>query len=264
VILIRSILFNIFFYAQLVGLLIAGLPCLLFGRKAVHGLARLWARNSIWLLEKICGAQLEFRGLENLPQGACIVAAKHQSFLETFALTVPVSDFTFILKRELMRIPFFGWYLKRGGMVGIDRADRTGILTKLTPLVREQLEAGHQFIIFPEGTRRPIGAPPNYKAGIARLYLSSDAVCVPVAVNTGLFWPRRSFRRRPGRIVIEFLEPISPGLDKEVFMKTLENRIETATDQLVAEACRERPVLLEAATSREEGAYPVKADSFST
>jgi len=263
VILIRSILFNVLFYAQLVGLLIGGLPCLLFGRGAVHGLARLWARNSIWLLEKVCGAKLEFRGLENLPPGACIVAAKHQSFLETFALTVPVSNFSFVLKQELMRIPFFGWYLKRGGMVGIDRADRTSVLTKLTPRVRHQLEQGRQFIIFPEGTRRPVGAPPQYKAGVARLYMASDAVCVPVAVNTGLFWPRRSFRRRPGRIVIEFLEPIQPGLEKEVFMKTLQSRIETATDRLVAEACREKPVLLQVANRFEDEAFAVKADSLS-
>jgi len=267
VILIRSILFNVLFYAQLVGLLIGGVPCLFFGRRGVHGLARLWARNSIWLLDKICGAKLEFRGLENLPKGACIVVAKHQSFLETFALTVPVSDFTFILKRELMRIPFFGWYLKRGGMIGIDRADRTSVVTRLTPRVREQLEEGHQFIIFPEGTRRPVGAPPQYKAGVARLYLASDVVCVPVAVNTGLFWQRRSFRRRPGRIVIEFLEPIQPGLEKEVFMKTLQNRIETATDRLVAEACREKPMLLQVASGYEAGleesAYTVKADSLS-
>jgi 1-acyl-sn-glycerol-3-phosphate acyltransferase len=178
-----------------------------------------------------------------LPKGACIVASKHQSFLETFALTTQTPDFSFVLKRELMMIPFFGWYLKRGGLIGIDRSKRGTALTQLTPQVRALLAEGRQFIIFPEGTRRPVGAPPHYKFGVAHLYLETGATCVPVALNTGLFWPRRSFWRPPGRIVIEFLEPISPGLDKETFMRLLQTRIEAATEKLVAEACREEPAL---------------------
>ncbi len=239
----RSLLFNLLFYVQLIVLLIGGSPCLIFGRHAVQNIARLWARNSIWLLDKICGAKLEFRGLEHIPQGACIVASKHQSFLETFSLTTQTPDFSFVLKRELMMIPFFGWYLKRGGLIGIDRAKRGTALTQLTPLVRQLIAQGRQFIIFPEGTRRPVGAPPHYKAGVAHLYYETGAICVPVALNTGLFWPRRSFWRPPGRIVIEFLEPILPGFDKETFMGLLQTRIETATDRLVAEACHEEPAL---------------------
>ncbi len=240
---VRSILFNALFYIQLIVLLIGGSPCLVFGRHAVHGIARLWANNSIWLLNKICGAKLEFRGLEHLPDGACIIASKHQSFLETFALTTKAPDFSFVVKRELMMIPFFGWYLKRGGMLGIDRSKRGTALAQLTPLVQELIAQRRQLLIFPEGTRRPIGAPPHYKAGVAHLYLETGAICVPVALNTGLFWPRRSFWRRPGRIVIEFLEPILPGFDKETFMRLLQSRIETATDRLVAEACLEEPAL---------------------
>ncbi|WP_020175020.1 lysophospholipid acyltransferase family protein [Methyloferula stellata] len=239
----RSILFNLLFYVQLIVLLVGGSPCLIFGRHAVQNIARLWARNSIWLLDKICGAKLEFRGVEHLPQGACIIASKHQSFLETFSLTTQAPDFSFVLKRELMVIPFFGWYLKRGGLIGIDRSKRGTALTQLTPQVRALLAQDRQFIIFPEGTRRPVGAPPHYKSGVAHLYLETGAICIPVALNTGLFWPRRSFWRRPGRIVIEFLEPIPPGFDKETFMRLLQTRIETATDRLVAEACLEEPAL---------------------
>jgi 1-acyl-sn-glycerol-3-phosphate acyltransferase len=248
-------MFNILFYTNFVVLLIGGLPCLIFGRHAVQGLARLWARNSIWLLDKICGAKLEFRGLEHIPPGACIIAAKHQSMLETFALTIPVPDFSYVLKRELMRIPFFGWYLKRCGLIGIDRAKRATALTQLTPLVQKLIADGRQFIIFPEGTRRPVGAAPQFKSGVARLYVETGAICVPVALNTGLFWTRRGFTHRQGRIVIEFLEPILPGLDKDTFMRQLQTRIETATDRLVGEACREEP-LLRAATARNESASP--------
>ena len=248
---IRSVLYNAFFYIHFIVLLIGGSPCLIFGRHAVQGIARLWARNSIWALDKICGAKLEFRGLENLPKGACLIAAKHQSSLETFALTTQASDFSFLLKRELMMIPFFGWYLKRGGLIAIDRSKRGTALTQVTPLVRELIAEGRQFIIFPEGTRRPIGAPPHYKSGVAHLYTETGAICVPVALNTGLFWPRRSFWRRPGRVVIEFLEPILPGLDKESVMRLLQSRIETATDRLVAEACLEEPALRAAITARQ-------------
>ncbi len=243
---LRSSLFNLLFYLNLIFLLIVGTPCLIFGRHAVQELARIWARISIWLLDKICGAKLEFRGLEHLPSGAYIVASKHQSFLETFALTTQTPDFSFVLKRELMMIPFFGWYLKRGGMIGINRSKRGNALMQLTPLVRDLMAGQRQFIIFPEGTRRPVGAPPRFKSGIAHLYLGTGAICVPVALNTGLFWPRRSFLRRPGRIVIEFLEPIQPGLAKESFMQLLESRIESACERLVAEACGEEPVLREA------------------
>jgi len=216
---------------------------LIFGRHAVQALARIWARNSIWLLDKICGAKLEFRGVENIPSGACIIAPKHQSFLETFLLTLHAPDFSYVLKRELMLIPFFGWYLKRCGMIGIDRSKAGSILLQLTSLVSQHLAQGRQFIIFPEGTRRPVGAPPRFKSGVAHLYLETGAVCVPVALNTGLFWPRRSFTRRPGLVVIEFLEPIPPGFDKETFMRMLQTKIETATDRLVTEACTNEPAL---------------------
>lgn len=240
---IRSLLFNALFYLNTTILAIFGLPCLAFGRETVQGLARFWIRITLWLLDKICGLRVEFRGVENIPKGACLVAAKHQSALETLALTLPTHDFSFILKRELVGIPIFGWYLLGAQQVAIDRAKRGQALPDLTRQVRQALAQDRQIIIFPEGTRRPVAAPPQYKTGVSHLYFDAGAVCVPVALNTGLYWPRRTILRRPGAAVIAFLEPIGPGLDKTSFMSLLESRIEAATAKLVAEAITADPSL---------------------
>ena len=218
-----------------------GLPSLAFGRHAAQGMGRLWARGSLWLLDKICGIKVEFRGLDAPLRGPYLVAAKHQSSLETFALTLMVTDFGVILKRELTWIPFFGWYLKRAGMIAVDRGRRTTALNQAAEGARRCLKAGRQVLIFPEGTRRAVGAPPAYKSGIARIYEVAGMPCIPVAMNTGLFWPRRSFRRPPGTVVIEFLAPIPPGLDRKTFLAQLQTRIETASADLVAEARGQMP-----------------------
>jgi 1-acyl-sn-glycerol-3-phosphate acyltransferase len=242
-ILLRSLLFHTAFYLTTTALAIVGLPVLLRDRHRVQAYAKFWTGTTIWLLEKICGTKIEWRGLENLPRGACIIAAKHQSTLETMALTTKGADFSYILKRELTEIPIFGWYLKGAGQVAIDRAKRGQALPDLTRQVREAIAQGRQMIIFPDGTRKPVGAPPEYKSGVAHLYAETGATCVPVALNTGLFWPRRSLSIHPGRVTIAFLEPIAPGLDKQSFMQLLESRIETATAQLVAEAIAVDPSL---------------------
>lgn len=251
---IRSLLFNVLFYANITILAFLGLPTLLMKRAAVQELARIWSRNSLWLLKWICGATVEFRGLHNLPAGACIIAAKHQSALETFALTTQMGDFTFVLKRELMAIPFFGWYLKGAEQIGIERAKRGQALADLTRQVRQAIAEGRQVFIFPEGTRKAAGAPPDYKSGVAHLCLSTGAICVPVALNSGLFWPRRGFLRRPGRIVIEFLAPMPPDADKQNFMRTLQARIETATAKLIDESIAADPSLRTVLAPRANGA----------
>jgi 1-acyl-sn-glycerol-3-phosphate acyltransferase len=242
-IVIRSIAFNILFYVNITVLAFLGLPTLLMKRHAVQGLARLWARSSLWLLDKIFGAKVEFRGLEHLPKGACIIAAKHQSALETFAITTQMDDFTFVLKRELLAIPLFGWYLKRAEQIAIERARRGQALSDLTRQVQEALAQGRQVFIFPEGTRKAAGAPPDYKPGVAHLCAASGALCVPVALNSGLFWPPRGFIRRPGRVVIEFLAPIAADTDKHRFMRLLESRIEAETARLIAAAVAVDPSL---------------------
>jgi 1-acyl-sn-glycerol-3-phosphate acyltransferase len=240
---LRSIVFNAAFYVNLIGLMLLGLPRLLGSREDSQNLVRLWARSTLWLLARICGTKLEFRGLEHIPRGACIVAAKHQSFIETVALTLHTADFTFVLKRELGAIPLFGWYVRKAEQIMIDRARRGSALAQLAREARKVLGQGRQIFIFPEGTRRPAGAPPAFKPGVAHLYAETNVPCVPVALNSGLFWPRRSFLRQPGTIVIEFLEPIAPGLDKRSFMRLLQDRIEPVTDRLIAEAIEADPRL---------------------
>jgi 1-acyl-sn-glycerol-3-phosphate acyltransferase len=233
---IRSTVFNILFYINIVALMTFGLPSVLMGRHAAMFMAKLWARTSIWLLKAICGVTTEFRGVENIPRGGVVIAAKHQSLFETFALIVHVPDFAYVFKRELNWIPLFGWYLKAVEQIAIDRASGSTALVQVTEGVESFLEDGRAILIFPEGTRRPVGAPPRYKHGVSHIYATLNARVVPVALNTGLFWPRRSFLRRPGVATIEFLPPIEPGLSKEDFAELLQETIESKTDELVADA----------------------------
>ena len=240
---VRSAIYNIAFYVNLIVLMIGGLPLVFMGRKAVFIMARAWARNSLWLLEKICGTRVEFRGEKNIPATGTIIAAKHQSILETFALTLKVPDFSYVLKRELMWVPLFGWYLKGAEQIAIDRGSGKAALSQVAAKAGDALREGRAVYIFPEGTRRAVGAPPQYKQGVAHLYTATGAPCVPVAVNTGVFWPRRSFLRKPGLCVIEFLPAIEPGLDKDSFSARLQDEIETATNALVAAAYAANPAL---------------------
>jgi 1-acyl-sn-glycerol-3-phosphate acyltransferase len=235
VVIVRSILFNILFYLNLVVLLVVALFTLALPRRAVLKMAELWGRVSVWLLRVVCGTKVELRGLENLPKGALIVAAKHQSTWETFALLRLFDDFTFIVKRELMWIPIFGWCMWKGGMIPVDRGAGSQALTDMTARAKREIRSGRQLIIFPEGTRRAPGAEPRYKFGVAHLYAEVGAPCVPVALNSGLFWPRRALLRLPGTIVVEFLPPIMPGLNKDEFLRRLQTDIETATARLLAE-----------------------------
>jgi 1-acyl-sn-glycerol-3-phosphate acyltransferase len=256
----RSLIFNALFYLTLVVFMIIGLPTMLFGRKAVFALARLWGAIFVWLLEAICGLRLEYRGVENVPPGAVLIAAKHQSFLETFALLKYAPDFAIILKRELTYIPLFGLYLIVSKQIAIDRARGRQALQQITTAARSVFAAGRQIFIYPEGTRRPPGAPPKYKAGVTALYAETGVACLPVAVNTGLFWRRRGFLRRPGLAVIEYLPVIKPGLDRAEFNKRLQFAIESACDRLNAEAVKKDPslaaVIAEGAKTDEETLRP--------
>jgi len=233
---LRSLIFNIAFYLNVIVLMILGLPMMLFGRRGVFFMARLWGSTSVWLLENICNLKVEYRGVENIPEGGYIIAVKHQSFLETFALLKYSPDFAIIMKRQLKYIPLFGLYLIVSQQIGIDRQRGRTALGQLMEQAGAVLRAGRQVYIYPEGTRRPPGAPPMYKYGAAALYAATRAPCLPVAVNTGLFWGRRGFSRRPGTAVIEYLPPIAPGLDRDAFAERLQNEIETACARLNREA----------------------------
>ncbi|MBV8564618.1 MAG: 1-acyl-sn-glycerol-3-phosphate acyltransferase [Methylobacteriaceae bacterium] len=250
----RSVLFAIAFHANLALILIAMLPTLVMPRSAVFAMGRLWARTSLWLLEKICRLRVECRGTEHIPGGGFIIAPKHQSALETFALLPFFSSFIFVLKRELMRIPLFGWYLLKAGQIGIDRRKGPAALADVVRRAGQALHEGNPVFLFPEGTRRPVGAAPDYKPGIARVYVETGVPCLPVAVNTGLFWARRSLLRRPGTVLIEFLEPIPPGLDKRRFLDLLKSRVEQATQRLIAEAIAKDPSLADVVPTEPPGA----------
>jgi 1-acyl-sn-glycerol-3-phosphate acyltransferase len=237
---VRSILFNILFYANLLAHGIVALPSLLFPYPITRLFIRSTARSSLWLLRTICGTDVEWRGLSNIPDGACIIACKHQSLWETLALLLVPPDPVFILKRELMWIPILGWYIAKARMIAIDRSSGRSALRRMTTRAQQELNRSRQLIIFPEGTRRPPGAEPSYKPGIAYLYGKAGVPCVPMALNSGLFWPRRSWRRLPGTIVAEAIEPIPPGLDNRTFLARLENALEQATARLVAEGTKQQ------------------------
>jgi 1-acyl-sn-glycerol-3-phosphate acyltransferase len=234
-IVLRSIVFNALFYLNTLVWLIVALPTFFMPYRAILAVAKAWSRSNLVLLRLIAGIDYEIRGLEKMPKGAFIVAAKHQSAWETFALLPLFDSPTFIMKRELQWIPIFGWLTIKGRMVPVDRGAGSQALSKMAERARIELAANRQLIIFPEGTRRPPGAEPRYKYGVAYLYVAEGVLCVPVALNSGLFWPRRSILRLPGTIVVEFLDPIAPGLGKDEFIKRLQDEIETATARLIAE-----------------------------
>ena len=232
----RSLAFNALFYANLILHMIVALPLLVLPRRLHLLFVRSYARSSLWLLRVVCGTKVEWRGLANIPQGACIVACKHQSMWETFALYAVFSDPAYILKRELMWIPFFGWHMKKAGLIPIDRGAGMAALSRMTARAKQELARARQVIIFPEGTRRPPGAEPSYKPGVAHLYARAGVVCVPLALDSGLFWPRRSLMRFPGTVLVEVLDPIEPGLEPRAFLSRLEDALETASGRLIKEA----------------------------
>ncbi len=232
---VRSAAFNLLFYLVLTLYLVVAIPFFLLPRRAMIALARHWARVNIVLLRIVCDIKLDIHGLENVPPGALICASKHQSVWETFALVALFDDPAYILKRELMWIPFFGWCTWKAGMIPVDRGARSAALAAMNEHAKAEIRHGRQIIIFPEGTRRPAGAEPKYKYGVAHLYAELGVPCLPVALNSGLFWPRRSFMRYPGTVRVAMLDPIQPGLDKETFLARLQNEIETATAKLIAQ-----------------------------
>jgi 1-acyl-sn-glycerol-3-phosphate acyltransferase len=231
----RSIVFNVLFYVNIIVRMIIALPAIVLPYSVMLAVLRSYARSSLWLLRVVCGIKVEWRGREKIPSGACLVACKHQSLWETFALYVILDDPTFVLKRELMWLPLFGWLARKSGMIPIDRGGRTTALARMVARARAEIARSRQIVVFPEGTRLAPDAEPRYMPGIAYLYSETDLACVPVALNSGLFWPRRSWLRYPGTVLVEVLDPIAPGLDRRAFLAQLQNVLEEATARLVAE-----------------------------
>jgi 1-acyl-sn-glycerol-3-phosphate acyltransferase len=233
---LRSLIFNAAFYVNLVLFLVLGSGFYLTPRKWSVEALKAWARTSLWLLRVIAGVKMEVRGSEYIPAGAALVAGKHQSMWETFALLPLFNDPAMVLKRELVFIPLFGWFIPKFRMIPVERSSGARALKRMLAAAQEAVRMNRQVIIFPEGTRRAPGDPPAYKPGALALYLKLGVPCVPVALNSGVYWPRRKLQRYPGTIVVEFLPPIPPGLDRQEFSERLIATIENATARLVAEA----------------------------
>lgn len=241
--LVRSILFHIASYVNFLAQALVFAPVLLLPERYFWPIGRFWVRSTLWLHRRICGIDEQIRGRDNIPAGGFIVAAKHQSAWETLRLTTLFARPSFIVKRQLLWIPLFGWYLTKAGMIPVDRGKGSAAIEAMTARARRALSEGRQIIIFPEGTRRPPLAPPAYRRGAARLYSDLGVPCLPVALNSGLFWPRRSLIHRRGTIVLQCLAAIPPGKPPEAFAAELQDTLENATGALMAEALRRQPAL---------------------
>jgi 1-acyl-sn-glycerol-3-phosphate acyltransferase len=216
---LRSLIYAIAFYLTTAVMLVGGIWLLLAPRSwAMAGLA-LHGRVCTWLLAAICGTRLEVRGREKLPQGAYLVVAKHQSAWDTFALVSLFRDPAIVLKAELKWIPIYGWFCLKFEHILVERARAAVALKQMLADAKVRAAAGREILIFPEGTRAVPGAPPDYKPGYVALYEGLGVPCVPVALNSGLFWPRRTWRRYPGTIVVEFLDPLPAGMPRAEFRR---------------------------------------------
>ena len=232
----RSLIFSALFYLNITARMMVALPTIMLPHAFLLAVLRGYARSTLWLLRVVCGITVEWRGREKLPTGAYIVACKHQSLWETFALFMLLPDPCYVLKRELMWLPLFGWLARKARMIPIDRGSRATALARMAMAARTEIARSRQIVIFPEGTRRAPGAEPHYLPGVAFLYAETGLACIPVALNSGLFWPRRSLRRYPGTVLVEVLDPIPPGLDKRAFLRRLQTVVEEATARLIRES----------------------------
>ena len=230
---LRSLCFNLGWYVGTAVIAIVGTPILLLPRRAVVAWAQFWVRFCLWWLRVTVGLTHRVRGVENLPTGPAIIASKHQSSWETLAYTLIFPDAAVVLKRELLFIPIVGWAMARAGNIAVERGDGASALRSLVRQAKAVLADGRSVLIFPEGTRVAIDAERPYQVGTAALYRQLDLPVVPVALNSGRFWGRREFVKRPGVIEVEVLPSIPPGLSRDAFMSTLRDRIERATTRLV-------------------------------
>jgi len=234
VIVLRSILFNLLFYLGTAVVCIAASPLLLAPRRFNAAFGHYWARGALWLASWTVGVRYEVRGREHLPAGPAIIALKHQSAWDTLAAAGLFDDPAIIVKHELLAIPFYGWYLRKAGMIGIDRDVGAAAMRRMLVKARAAVARGRSILIFPEGTRTPVGANAPYHPGVGALVRDLKIPLVPVALNSGLFWGRRRFLKRPGLVVVEILPPIVGEIDRRRITDKLRRRIEAATARLIA------------------------------
>ena len=226
---IRSVLFTILFYLTLILVFVLAIPTLILPNKAALICGKMLAYIIIFLLRFILGVKVTFSGIENLRKNErFFVASAHQSLLETFILQAPLQYPIFILKRELLKIPLFGWYLKKIGSIDIIRDTTTKDNLNFFDKIKNNIESSKRpLLIFPQGTRIKFGERLPFKKGAGRIYEALNLPCIPVALNTGKVWPKNSFMKFSGDIHISFLDPIMPGKDNDEFTKEIENKIYT-------------------------------------
>ena len=233
-IIVRSLVFTLWLYLSMPLFAIVLSPALLMPHRYAMGVIKGWAHFVLWGLRWIAGVKVEVRGLEHRPKGQALIAAKHQGMLDVVAPFTFLDDPCFVLKKELMPLPFFGWFAWKTKMIAVDRSAGAAALKDMVRQAGDRLAEDRQILIFPEGTRTLPGQPGDYKPGVAGLYRDLAGPCWPVATNSGVHWPAKGFIRTPGTVVFEFLEPIPAGLKRGDFMKQVEARVEAASTALLA------------------------------
>lgn len=229
---LRSVIFLLYCYAAMLWFGLSYIPAvLLVNERFLWHAMRGWGGATMWGLRVICKVDVKFEGLENVPKGPAVFASKHQAELDTILPAKFLAEPVFVVKRELMKIPVFGFYMKR--MIPVDREAHAKALKDMLRAAQRVIAKGRQIVIYPEGTRQPIGAPPDYKPGIAAIYRSLNLPVTPIALNTGLSWPAHGFMRYPGTVTVRILPAIPAGLSREEFMHELETRIESACEDML-------------------------------
>ena len=231
---VRSLAFNLFLYVFTAICSVIAMLAAIFWPSQLAEVARRWSQAWLYCYRLICGVSLDVRGAEHMPQGPCIIAMKHQSTWDTFALFAIFNRPVFVLKSELMWVPVFGWVLKRLGCIAVKRGTGKLAVDSMIRGARTAVARGNQIVVFPEGTRSTVGVPSEYKSGVSHLYSALDISCVPVGLNSGLLWPRRSILRRPGVITVEILPAIPPGLPRRDMFERMVSAIETTSQRLNA------------------------------
>jgi 1-acyl-sn-glycerol-3-phosphate acyltransferase len=230
---IRSLAYVALFYLWTALVAVGFTPILLGPVSWTHWMFHFWGKGVVGMLP-VCGIRVEVRGQQYIPKGAALVAPKHQCMLDIFAQFMILPASAYVMKQELAWIPWFGWYARKAGCIVIDRDGGAKTMRQVIREGTELFKHGRQVVTYPEGTRKPPGAEPDYKPGIAALYRELNVPVYPVATNAGVHWPAHGFIRRPGIIVLEYLEPIPPGLKRAEFMRILEERIEAKSTELLA------------------------------
>ena len=225
--LLKSLLFNLFLYSGIIAIFLIALPTLFLPPQFTLYFGKFLGHYVVFIVRIFLGTEVEFRGVINIPKTEkYFVASAHQSMFETFALQSVLNYPVFILKKELLKIPLFGLYLKKIKSIEIVRdtttKDNIGFFDKVASIIKNE---DRPLLIFPQGTRVKIGEKAPFKKGVGRIYKALNISCVPVALNSGKVWPKKGIVKYPGKIIVSFLEPIKPGLNRDEFIKNLENKI---------------------------------------